>query len=100
MSYTQTAFTGRTGARPITAFTRRVVNALKVVEPDGLEVTKWQARKMVEALKGATAVSDGAIETLVDLVQLSWDADWKDEDRKSTRLNSSHIQKSRMPSSA
>ena len=26
--------------------------------------------------------------------------DWIDEDRKSTRLNSSHIQKSRMPSSA
>lgn len=78
MSYTQTAFTGRTGARPITAFSRRVVNALKVVEPDGVDVTKWQARKVVEALRGATAVSDGAIETLVDLVQLSWDADWKD----------------------
>ena len=35
----------------------------------------------------------------------SWLAEWMegravDEDRKSTRLNSSHIQKSRMPSSA
>ena len=42
------------------------------------------------ALTGSTYGSDV-------LVRLGW---WRQEDRKSTRLNSSHIQKSRMPSSA
>ena len=34
-----------------------------------------------------------------EILQLSWEVG-EDPDRKSTRLNSSHIQKSRMPSSA
>ena len=34
------------------------------------------------------------------LVEEALTSDWNVEDRKSTRLNSSHIQKSRMPSSA
>ena len=31
---------------------------------------------------------------------LAWRIPWTEEDRKSTRLNSSHVRKSRMPSSA
>lgn len=32
MTYTQTAFTGRTGARPITALTRELTRRIKVVD--------------------------------------------------------------------
>ena len=39
---------------------------------------------------------DALMEDFVNVVNRSWEA----RDRKSTRLNSSHIQKSRMPSSA
>lgn len=76
MNYTQTAFTGLTGARPITALTRELTRRMKVVDASGVEVSKRDARRVVKALKGAIAVSNGAIETLMDLVQLTWEADW------------------------
>ena len=44
----------------------------------------------------ATYVGRGKVEGIAEIVQ----ATGADTDRKSTRLNSSHIQKSRMPSSA
>ncbi|WP_339561217.1 helix-turn-helix domain-containing protein [Pseudomonas sp. EA_65y_Pfl1_P113] len=79
MTYTQTAFTGRTGARPITALTRELTRRMKVVDATGIQVSKQDARRAVKALKGAIGVSNGAIETLMDLVQLTWEADWTDD---------------------
>ncbi|CCC05675.1 unnamed protein product [Sordaria macrospora k-hell] len=76
MNYTQTAFTGRTGARPITALTRELTRRMKVVDESAVQISKQDARRVVKALKGAIAVSNGAIETLMDLVQLTWEADW------------------------
>jgi len=76
MNYTQTAFTGRTGARPITALTRELTRRMKVVDASAIEVSKRDATRAVKALKGAIGVSNGAIETLLDLVRLTWEADW------------------------
>lgn len=76
MTYTQTAFTGRTGARPITALTRELTRRIKVVDDTDIEVSKRDARNVVKALRGAIGVSPGAIETLMDLIQLTWEADW------------------------
>ena len=58
MNYTQTAFTGRTGARPITALTRELTRRMKVVDESGLQISKQDARRVVKALKGAIAVSN------------------------------------------
>jgi len=41
-----------------------------------------------------------AIDEYVDIMQNTVDDDWEIIDRKSTRLNSSHPSRSRMPSSA
>ena len=62
MNYTQTAFTGRTGARPITALTRELTRRMKVVDESAVQISKQDARRVVKALKGAIAVSNGAIE--------------------------------------
>ena len=54
------------------------------------------------AMKVHTALGPGLLESVYELClvhELS-KGGLKAEDRKSTRLNSSHIQKSRMPSSA
>lgn len=78
MTYTQTAFTGRTGARPITALTRELTRRMQVVDMTGVEVSKRDARNVVKGLRGAIGVSAGAIETLMDLTQLTWEADWSE----------------------
>ena len=57
-------------------------------------------------LKRELAVSDGNLDShikkliAVDYVEVRKESSEESGDRKSTRLNSSHIQKSRMPSSA
>ena len=51
------------------------------------------------ALSSVRADDLGAI-PLKALMARNPSVDWQQVDRKSTRLNSSHIQKSRMPSSA
>ena len=49
---------------------------------------------LVNGLKGAADLNRDGIISLQELYE------YVEQDRKSTRLNSSHIQKSRMPSSA
>lgn len=51
MNYTQTAFTGRTGARPITALTRELTRRMKVVDESAVQISKQDARRVVKALK-------------------------------------------------
>ena len=67
-------------------------------------------QKKVEAMEkvGAGALADQALRKLIRLHLQKYEKQLAEvqrelepfEDRKSTRLNSSHIQKSRMPSSA
>ena len=64
-----------------------------------LAMLRRQQRVSYRALKRQFGVDDAFVEDLkaeiVEVLELA-----VDQDRKSTRLNSSHIQKSRMPSSA
>ena len=76
----------------------------------GLAPSQAQDGKLVDAAKkeGGKVVVYGSLENdTMDLLSAAFkkktglEVDyWRDADRKSTRLNSSHIQKSRMPSSA
>ena len=59
------------------------------------EVDRPDAATVREALE---ALARECVDRPVELVEVA--SGWRLQDRKSTRLNSSHIQKSRMPSSA
>ena len=64
----------------------------------GYALRNWVLRRMA-IRKGVIFVTDEqGLRSFY--LQLEEDPDTIEEDRKSTRLNSSHIQKSRMPSSA
>ena len=54
------------------------------------------AKKIAEILSGGEATADATYK----VPYYTWSGAEGEQDRKSTRLNSSHIQKSRMPSSA
>ena len=70
----------------------------------GGSAKEWANCNLKEACKSTAKAAPGA--GVNGSVGLEWHAEGKDwkgfgwKDRKSTRLNSSHIQKSRMPSSA
>ena len=68
----------------------------KQVQEQNLELTKWKTEneKINEELKVALETTEKAKEAALN------DLDLLQKDRKSTRLNSSHSQQSRMPSSA
>ena len=71
--------------------------SLKSVGPNATLV----ANDLEATIRRLKAELDGEIDVAgPDLARSLTDAGLIDEDRKSTRLNSSHIQKSRMPSSA
>ena len=65
------------------------------VRPSNVRVKTWRRLQHL----GAVAVKD-SVYLLPNTPQAREDFEWLKTDRKSTRLNSSHIQKSRMPSSA
>ena len=69
---------------------RHVGKGIAVIDPKVVKDNKWQAGQIVELLANK--------KTHVKIWPST--ADDFSTDRKSTRLNSSHIQKSRMPSSA
>ena len=63
------------------------------------ELFRKKTRAAISALAEPEAISDAAIQAAKDVFHDDPDGE-TGADRKSTRLNSSHIQKSRMPSSA
>jgi len=78
MSYTQTAFTGRTGARPITEISRKIARELEArlaTAPEAVE------RKAVFAVVKRAAVplgiGIGALQTLEHLIGYTHADDWK-----------------------
>ena len=87
--------------RPLTLFLngREIVTMMTIGDhPDYLAVGYLLNQNMLRPDDRIIAVDyDEEIETVV--VRTDRETDFE-EDRKSTRLNSSHIQKSRMPSSA
>ena len=67
-----------------------------------MRVLPQQIRRQLVSVLGAWGMSDAHADTTAEMM-LETDLRGVDShgiDRKSTRLNSSHIQKSRMPSSA
>ena len=68
--------------------------SLGLTFPGQLKVPRTPTKKQV----ATRAMMEARVNEIVGLmVKMAWSPQ---EDRKSTRLNSSHIQKSRMPSSA
>ena len=75
--------------------------------PDGVGLDSHAVRTRMVRKLAAQGVSDARVLAAMGLVERHRFVDtalvnqaYEDTDRKSTRLNSSHIQKSRMPSSA
>ena len=68
------------------------------------EAARWKLKTAIPAAVAGMKVSDPYPENAPKVVFAALDAavaqELEPQDRKSTRLNSSHIQKSRMPSSA
>ena len=71
-----------------------------VWSPDGLQIAFTSNRKGNRDIFVKSASGIGEDMPLVETSIEEWPEDWSREDRKSTRLNSSHSAKSRMPSSA
>ena len=76
----------RDGASPITDMIVLRALAARLSSCDYLEIGTWRGESVANVARVAVSC------VTIDLPE--------DADRKSTRLNSSHIQKSRMPSSA
>ena len=70
------------------------------VEPWLDESRNWPGKNLEHAIPAAVEQSDAAIARLRLGRKLFFDPILSSEDRKSTRLNSSHVRLSRMPSSA
>ena len=82
---------------------QRIICSLGSLEPGPAEEWLGLAHKLESALQGQTSLP-GSLAQIDDLAEKARQgtrrARGAESDRKSTRLNSSHIQKSRMPSSA
>lgn len=79
MTYVQTAFTGGTGARPITALTRQIVRDLEARDADSVEITdKGELYRVVDQAAVALGLGAGARETLRHLIGYTRLEDWKD----------------------
>ncbi|KQN90770.1 hypothetical protein ASE90_16905 [Sphingomonas sp. Leaf67] len=78
MSYTQTAFTGGTGARPITAFSRQIARALEARLADApAEVDRKAVFAIVKRAAPALGIGIGALQTLEHLISYTHADDWK-----------------------
>lgn len=81
MTCTQTAFTGATGARPITAWSRRVVRDLEERAPDAGDVERNRLYPVLEGAKVALGLGTPALETLKHLIGFTRPDDWKGDRR-------------------
>ncbi len=77
MSYTQTASTGRTGARPITALMRQITRDLAARVDSAGDVERNSLYAIVDGAKKAIGLGTPALETLKHLIGFTRPDDWK-----------------------
>ncbi len=78
MSYTQTAFTGRTGARPITEISRRIARDLEArLDTAPESVDRKAVFAVVKRAAVALGIGIGALQTLEHLIGYTHADDWK-----------------------
>jgi replication initiation protein RepC len=78
MSYTQSAFAGGTGARPITAFSRHIARALEARLAEApAEVDRKAVFAVVKRSAAALGIGIGALQTLEHLIGYTHADDWK-----------------------
>ena len=81
MSYTQTAFTGRTGARPISALTRQIERELTARMETAEDVERNDLYRILDGAKTAIGLSASALETLKHLISYTRPDDYKGDAR-------------------
>ncbi|RSV10465.1 hypothetical protein CA235_19020 [Sphingomonas sp. ABOLF] len=81
MSYTQTAFTGRTGARPISALTRHIERELAARMETAGDVDRNDLYRILDGAKTAIGLSASALETLKHLIGYTRPDDYKGDAR-------------------
>lgn len=77
MTYTQTAFTGSTGARPITAWSRQIARQLEALDPDARDVDRSTLYGILDRASVALGLGAGALQTLKHLIGYTRPEDWK-----------------------
>ena len=79
MTYTQTAFTGRTGARPITALTRRIARDLEARVMGTVTIaSKGELYRVMDEAAVALGLGAGTRETLRHLIGYTRLEDWQE----------------------
>ncbi len=77
MTYTQSALTGRTGARPITELTRRIARDLAARVEDARDIDRNTLYAILDGAKKAIGLGTPALETLKHLISYTRPDDWK-----------------------
>ncbi len=81
MSYTQTAFTGRTGARPISALTRHIEREIAARMQAAGDVDRNELYRVLDGAKTALGLSASGLETLKHLVSYTRPEDYRGDAR-------------------
>lgn len=77
MTYTQTAFTGRTGARPISALTRHIEREVAARLESADDVDRNELYRVLDGAKTTLGLSASALETLKHLIGYTRPTDYK-----------------------
>ena len=77
MSHVQMASTGRTGARPITEWSRKIARDLEARAASATDVERKKLFEVLTAAKGAIGIGTAALETLLHLISYTRPDDWK-----------------------
>lgn len=81
MNHAQTASTGATGARPITAWSRRILRDLEARAPAAGDVERNRLYAVLDGARLALRLGTPALETLKHLIGYTRPDDWKGERR-------------------
>ena len=81
MSYTQTASTGRTGARPISALTRHIERELAARLQSAGDIDRNELYRILDGAKTAVGLSASALETLKHLIGYTRPEDYRGDAR-------------------
>ena len=81
MSYTQTAFTGRTGARPISALTRQIEREVAARLSSAGDVDRNDLYRVLDGAKTAIGLSASGLETLKHLISFTRPDDYRGDAR-------------------